>query len=276
MMGHNFYSTLYNSSAAAWSSYQHKQVPSSTSPSSITPTSAVSVSVPSDSPSSYDYSNSNHSPKTAEENSIKTEDHTSQQQQQAQIAVDSKSDSYSEAGQHSPTSSVTPDAILSNNNNNIYSDKSVVGLYDPASTTSVSSASSIASSSSSSTAYPYFTSASASSADLSSPLYGSYSTTGLISTKSQAIKQKQKSKSNSGTFYFIDFIIILKVIIIHNNFNYRWERMCELWRYFYPTLEERWQWTLSLQRLWPLLQDERTEQATDQTKEKAGKSVSKQ
>lgn len=48
--------------------------------------------------------------------------------------------------------------------------------------------------------------------------------------------------------------------------------VCELRRNVDPALEAGWHWTLPLQRLWPLLQDEWTEQTTHQTQEEAGKS----
>ena len=51
--------------------------------------------------------------------------------------------------------------------------------------------------------------------------------------------------------------------------------MRELWRHFNPFVEKRRQWPLSLQRLWPLLQDEWPEQASDQAKEETGKKTNK-
>ena len=47
--------------------------------------------------------------------------------------------------------------------------------------------------------------------------------------------------------------------------------MCELWGNLNPIVAEGWQWTLPMQRLWSLLQDEWPEQASHQTKEKIGK-----
>ncbi len=47
--------------------------------------------------------------------------------------------------------------------------------------------------------------------------------------------------------------------------------MRELWRHVHTTVEKGWQWSLSLQCLWSLLQNERPEQATDQAKEEIGK-----
>lgn len=47
--------------------------------------------------------------------------------------------------------------------------------------------------------------------------------------------------------------------------------MCELRCHQYAPLEKGWHGTLPLQRLWSLLQDERTEQAAHQTQKKTGK-----
>ena len=46
--------------------------------------------------------------------------------------------------------------------------------------------------------------------------------------------------------------------------------MCQLCRNLHPTVAPRWQRPLPLQRLWALLQDERNQQATRQTKEENG------
>ena len=46
--------------------------------------------------------------------------------------------------------------------------------------------------------------------------------------------------------------------------------MCELWRDLHSAVETGRQWSLSLQRLWPLLQDERPEQAAHQTQAETG------
>ena len=46
--------------------------------------------------------------------------------------------------------------------------------------------------------------------------------------------------------------------------------MCQLWRYINPAVETGWERSLPVQRLRPLLQDERAEQAAHQTKAKTG------
>ena len=55
-------------------------------------------------------------------------------------------------------------------------------------------------------------------------------------------------------------------------FVYRGSRVRQLWGYIYPTLATRRDWTLSVQCLWPILQDEWAEQASYQAKATAGES----
>ena len=47
--------------------------------------------------------------------------------------------------------------------------------------------------------------------------------------------------------------------------------MCELWCNIYSVMETGWKWSLSLQCLRSLLQNEWTEQTSCQTKEEIGK-----
>lgn len=47
--------------------------------------------------------------------------------------------------------------------------------------------------------------------------------------------------------------------------------MCKLWGNLYPLMAQRWNWTLSVQRMWSLSQDEWTESTSDQTQAKIGK-----
>jgi len=46
--------------------------------------------------------------------------------------------------------------------------------------------------------------------------------------------------------------------------------VCELWRHIDATVATRWNGTLSVQRLWPVLQNERPEPTPDQAKAKTG------
>ena len=49
--------------------------------------------------------------------------------------------------------------------------------------------------------------------------------------------------------------------------------MCQLWRNIHPALAQRWHWSLPLQRMRPLPQDERSQSATHQAQEATGKFI---
>ena len=110
-------------------------------------------------------------------------------------------------GNASPVSSSAPESTPSptvnhfNSGHILSKPRPTEGAFEnssPAAATSPSSPGSVTSSTAS-TAYPYFTPVPANSGDLASPLYGSYSTTGVFAGQKQSSnKPKSKSKANTG------------------------------------------------------------------------------